>query len=67
MELNAKNLKDKLWNNLQGIESGDVQLSQADGMATQAREILRTVKIELEIAKQSGQSVSDKLKAFPEA
>lgn len=67
MELNAKNLKEKLWNNLQGIQDGSVQLSQADGMATQAREILRTVKIELEITKQSGKSVTDKLKAFPEA
>lgn len=66
MELNAKNLKDKLWANLQGIESGDIQLTQADGMATQAREILRVVKTELEITKQSGQAVTEKLKAFPE-
>ena len=66
MELNAKNLKDKLWANLQGIEGGTVQLSQADGMATQAREILRVVKIELEITKQSGQAVTEKLKSFPE-
>jgi len=66
MELNAKNLKDKLWANLQGIEDGKVQLSQADGMASQAREILRVVKIELEITKQSGQAVTEKLKAFPE-
>lgn len=66
MELNAKNLKEILWNNLQGLQSGEVQLSQADGMATQAREILRVVKIELEITKQSGQAVTERLKAFPE-
>ena len=67
MELNAKNLKEILWNNLQGIQNGEIQISQADGMATQAREILRTVKIELEISKQSGKAVSEKLKLFPEA
>lgn len=66
MELNAKNLKEILWANLQGIKDGSVQVSQADAMATQAREILRTVKTELEITKQSGQAVTEKLKQFPE-
>ena len=66
MELNAKNLKEKLWNNLQGIEDGSIQMNQADAMAGQAREILKTIRTELEITKQSGQAVSGKLKEFPE-
>lgn len=66
MELNAKNLKKILWNNLQGIQDGTVQPAQADAMVSQAREILKTVKTELEISKQSGKPVSDKLQKFPE-
>jgi len=66
MELNAKNLKKILWDNLQGIQNGNVQPAQADSMASQAREILKTVKTELEICKQSGKPVSDKLQKFPE-
>ena len=66
MELNAKNLKTMLWNNLNGIADGTIQPSQADSMASQAREILKTVKTELEICKQSGKPVSDKLQKFPE-
>lgn len=66
MELNAKNLKKILWDNLQGVQNGTVQPAQADAMASQAREILKTVKTELEICKQSGKPVSDKLQKFPE-
>jgi hypothetical protein len=66
MELNAKNLKETLWTNLKGVQDGSVQTTQADSMASQAREILKTIKTELEICRQSGKAVSEKLQKFPE-
>ena len=65
-ELNAASLKSVLWDNLNGLKSGDIQPSQADAMAAQAREILKTVKLELDITKASGAAVTHSLKAFPE-
>ena len=65
--LSAKSLKDILWYNIRGIRDGSVQSTQADSMAAQAREILKTIRTELEINKQSGMPVSETLKSFPEA
>ena len=64
--LNAESLKSILWENLTGLKSGEIQPQQADAMASQAREILKTVKLELEITKAAGQAVSETLRAFPE-
>jgi hypothetical protein len=47
--LTAINLKDELWNTLQDLRDGKVQAGQADAIASQAREILRTVKVQLQV------------------
>ena len=53
MDLTATNLKDQLWGTLLDLRKGDIQAGQADAIASQAREILRTVKVQLAITQQS--------------
>lgn len=48
--LTAKNLKDTLWDTLNQIRGGTMQANQGDAIASQAREILRTVKVQLQVA-----------------
>lgn len=66
MELTAKNLKDKLWETLQGIQSGKVNPGEADSIASQAREILRCTNTQLQIFKQSKRDVSADVIMFAE-
>ncbi len=63
-KLNAENLKAALWDTLGRVKDGDMLPSHADAVASQAREILRTVKLELQIASQSKATVPSKVKAF---
>lgn len=63
-KLNAENLKAALWDTLGRVKDGDMLPSHADAIASQAREILRTVKIELLIASQSKSPVPKGVKAF---
>ena len=65
-ELNASNLKSALWETLNDIKSGVVQPGQGDAIAAQAREILRTVKVQLQITSQSKRSVPADLITFSE-
>ena len=53
MELTAKNLKNSLWDTLQKLQSGKIAPAEADSVATQAREILRTTNVQLQIFRQS--------------
>lgn len=62
--LNADALKAALWDTLGRVKDGDMLPSHADAIASQAREILRTVKIELQIASQSKAPVPSSVKAF---
>ena len=48
--LSAVNLKDVLWSTLNEIKEDKMQPNQADAIASQAREILRTIKVQLQIA-----------------
>jgi hypothetical protein len=48
--LSAVNLKDVLWSTLNDIKEDKMQPNQADAIASQAREILRTIKVQLQIA-----------------
>ena len=43
-ELNANNLKLELWNTLNDLRAGKIQPGHGDAIASQAREILRTVR-----------------------
>lgn len=65
-ELTATNLKNALWETLKGIKSGDVQPAQGDAIAAQGREILRTVKVQLQVMQQSKRSVPMEVIAFAE-
>lgn len=65
-ELNASNLKAALWETLNGIKSGVVQPGQGDAIAAQAREILRTVKVQLQVTSQSKRSVPADVISFAE-
>lgn len=65
-ELNASNLKAALWDTLQDIKSGAVQPGQGDAIASQAREILRTVKVQLQVTQASKRSVPADVIAFAE-
>lgn len=65
-ELNATNLKNALWETLKDIKAGTIQPGQGDAIASQAREILRTVKVQLQVTNQSKRSVPADVIAFAE-
>lgn len=62
--LNAESLKNALWETLQELKGGTIQPAVADSIASQAREILRTGKLQLAVAKQTGKDVPDGLQSF---
>ncbi len=65
-ELNASNLKAALWETLNELRTGSVQPGQGDAIAAQAREILRTVKVQLQVTSQSKRSVPADVIQFAE-
>ena len=65
-ELTATGLKSALWETLGQIKSGDMHPNQGDAIASQAREILRTVKTQLHIIAQSKRTVPADLINFAE-
>lgn len=56
--LNAKSLKNALWSTLNELKNGDCDPGKADAIASQAREILRTVNTQLKISAQSNTDIS---------
>jgi len=64
--LSAANLKQALWETLNDIKTEKMQASQGDAIAAQAREILRTVKVQLQIAGQTKRSVPLEIINFSE-
>ncbi|MGI9402884.1 MAG: hypothetical protein ACR2OF_00035, partial [Hyphomicrobium sp.] len=65
-ELTAKNLKEALWESLQEIKADRLSPGQADSIASQAREILRTTNTQLRIAAQGKRSIPVDLITFSE-
>lgn len=65
-DLTATNLKQALWETLDNVKSGKIQPSDADAVATQAREILRTTNTQLRIAQQSKRSIPAEVISFSE-
>lgn len=65
-DLTATNLKKELWTTLTDLRAGTIQPGQADAIASQAREILRTVKVQLQITSQSKRSVPLEVIEFAE-
>lgn len=64
--LSASNLKTALWETLNSIKEDTMQPAQGDAIASQAREILRTVKVQLQIAQQTKRSVPVEVINFAE-
>lgn len=64
--LTATNLKDVLWETMNGIKTGKVQAGEGDAIACQAREILRTIKTQLQIVSQSKRNVPTEVINFAE-
>lgn len=62
--LNAINLKGALWETLKGVKAGKIAAGSGDVVASQAREIIRTVRTQLTIFSQSGQKVSQEVIDF---
>lgn len=65
-ELTAKNLKEALWDTLEKVRTGAIDPGQGDAIATQAREILRTVNTQLRVSHQSKRPVPAELISFSE-
>ena len=65
-KLSAVNLKDALWDTLQSIQNGSLQPAEGDAIAGQAREILRTVKVQLQVVGQAKRSVPQEIIDFAE-
>lgn len=57
-ELTAKNLKQVLWETLNGVKDDRLSPGSADSIASQAREILRTTNTQLRIASQAKRNVA---------
>lgn len=65
-DLSATNLKQALWETLQDIKGDRMQAAQGDAIAAQAREILRTVKVQLQVAAHTKRSVPVEVIDFAE-
>jgi hypothetical protein len=63
-ELSAVNLKLALWHTLKEIKAGRATPGSGAAIAAQAREILRTARIQLLIFSQAGGAVSRELIDF---
>lgn len=66
-KLNAQNLKDILWETLNEVKSGKMEAANADSIATQSREILRTVNTQLKVIRESKRNISTELIDFAES
>lgn len=63
-KLNAVNLKQSLWETLNNIKDGDLEAAKGDAIASQAREILRTVNTQVKIIDKAKSEISNELKDF---
>jgi len=64
--MTAVNLKAALWETLNGIKDSNVLPAQGDAIAAQAREILRTVKVQLQVINQAKRLVPKEVIDFAE-
>lgn len=65
-KLSATNLKNILWDTLLKVKSGKMEAGQADAVASQAREILRTTTVQLKVASQTNRVVAKDVIDFAE-
>lgn len=66
VNLSAVNLKKALWETLQAIKDDSMLPGQGDAIAAQAREIIRTVKVQLQVCAQGKRNVPTEVIDFVE-
>jgi hypothetical protein len=64
--LTASNLKEALWITLNQVKAKRMLPGHADAVASQAREIIRTVKVQLQISGQTNRPVPVEVIEFSE-
>ena len=64
--LNASSLKNVLWDTLNDIRSNQIQANRGDAIASQAREILRTIKTQLQVSSAAKRGVPKDIIEFSE-
>lgn len=65
-KLSATNLKQALWETLNGIKDENLAPAMGDAIAGQAREILRTTHVQLRIAQQGKRNLPTSVIDFSE-
>ena len=63
-KLNAVALKGALWETLQAVKSGKMDPGEADAIAGQAREILRTTRVQCQVLRLAAEDITDELVLF---
>jgi hypothetical protein len=61
VKLSSNALKSELWDSLQALKSKKIDAETANAIASQSREIMRIVKIEIDISRLQGRKPSQKL------
>lgn len=56
--LNATALQNQLWETLRAVKTKKLRAPEANAIASQAREICRITKLQIEMAKLTGQKTS---------
>ena len=64
--LTASSLKDILWETLNDVKTEQMMPNRADSIAAQSREILRTIKTQLQVAGQAKRGVPQEIIDFSE-
>jgi len=66
-KLTAASLKNVLWETLNEVKTGTMDPGNADSIATQAREIIRTTNVQLRISHQTKRPVPAEVINFSES
>lgn len=66
-DLTATNLKNVLWDTLNKVKDGEMDAGAADSIATQSREIMRTINVQLQVARQTKRQVPMEIVDFSES
>lgn len=64
VQLSAVTLKDTLWSTLNEIKDGSLDAAKGDAIASQAREILRTIKTQVLILDKAHRDITKELSEF---
>lgn len=65
-DLTAVSLKTALWDTLNELKDGKKAPAEGDAIATQAREIIRTVNTQMRICQLSKRQITEELISFAE-